>query len=85
MKKINNTPIPSDKIYEFHKILCETGGRYLHNPYYNLYEDQYRVSYIPGDYKQMNERLNRLLTDIVEVKNDQWWKRMCRKYLKINC
>ena len=83
--KIENQSIPINKMHDFHQILCETGGRYLQNPYFSISENQYRVSYEPGNYKKMNERLQRVSIDIVEVRKDQWWRKMLRRYLKIKC
>lgn len=78
--KIYNEPIPKTKIFAFHEILCTTGGRYLCNPCFNVYEDQYRVCYKPGDYTRMCEMLNRASIEIVEKRSDQKWRRILRRF-----
>lgn len=50
--------VPSEKMGQFHEILCATGGRYLRDP-------------LP---LWQREAWARCMTPIREVRRDQWWR-----------
>lgn len=81
---VSNEPVAINKMKQFHEILCATGGRYTSNP--RLSGDVYRVDYTYEDiqaYKKFCDAWNQLNTSIVEIRRDQWWRKMLRrtKYL----
>ena len=69
--------VPIEKIKEFHKILCATGGRYLQNPY--QVGERVRVHYETENYAAHNEAWLRVITPIKEVKKDQFWRIVIRR------
>lgn len=64
--------IPTEKLCQFHEILCTTGGRYLRNPL--LLGQRVKVYYEPGDYKAQREAWARCVTPICETRRNQWWR-----------
>ena len=69
--------VPSDKFGQFHEILCATGGRYLRDP--QRCGDRVRVEYETSRYEAHCDAWRRSVTDIVEVRRDQWWRRLLRR------
>lgn len=70
--------IPVSKFSKFHEILCSTGGRYLRNP--ELVGIYYYVQYEPGDYKAHRDAWARCVTQIREVRKNQWWRVLLRRF-----
>lgn len=70
--------IPVSKFSQFHEILCSTGGRYLRNP--ELVGIYYYVQYEPGDYNAHKYAWARCVTQIREVRKNQWWRVMLRRF-----
>ena len=70
--------IPADKMMQFHEILCSTGGRYIRNPL--VLWDRVEVQYEPGDYKAHIEAWSTCVTPIREVRRDQWWRVILRRF-----
>lgn len=52
--------VPTEKMGQFHTILCATGGRYLRNPL--PLRQHVKVYYEPGDYKAQCEAWERCVT-----------------------
>lgn len=69
--------VPSEKMGQFHEILCATGGRYLRDPL-PLWQ-RVEVHYEPGDYIAQREAWARCMTPIREVRRDQWWRVALRR------
>ena len=69
--------ITMEKLGQFHAILCNTGGRYLQNPF-PLW-DKVQVNYEPGDYKAHCEAWTQCVTHIREIRRDQWWRVALRR------
>lgn len=85
--KVYNDPISRSKMRQFNEILCATGGRYIGNPVYCNRLGEFRVSYIPGDYKELVKRMRIITTGIKEIRKDQLWRRLIRRIvivMKIN-
>lgn len=72
MNKVQITErIPIDKMEHFHSILCNTGGRYLRNPF--ILWETVEVCYEPGDYDAHLYAWDRYISPIKETRRDQWW------------
>lgn len=69
--------IPIEKFQQFHRILCETGGRYVRNPL-QLFETV-EVCYVPGDYEKQAEAWARCNIQIRELYRNQWWRVLLRR------
>ena len=68
--------IPKEKFTQFHEVLCATGGRYLANPL--DCGEKIHVRYEQGF---DHEKLWNLYTcDITEIRRDQWWRVLLRKF-----
>lgn len=70
--------IPSRKLWQFHEIMCATGGRYNRNPLW-ISDDTVEVCFQPGDYMKMQQALDRVMVDITEIRKDQWWRKILRR------
>ena len=79
--KVYNEPIAENRMSQFHKILIETGGRYLNNPTYFKTLKIYRVNYKPGDYEAQTKAWDMINKDISEVRKGQWYRRLFRRFI----
>jgi hypothetical protein len=68
--------IPKEKFTQFHEVLCVTGGRYLANPL-----DCGEKIHVRYEHGIDHEKLWNLYTcDITEIRRDQWWRVLLRKF-----
>ncbi len=79
MTVVRNDPIPESRINQFHEILCATNGRYLCNPFHVSGDGVYLCDYAPGDYAAQCEAWSRVITNIKEIRRDQWWRKLLRR------
>lgn len=77
--KVHNERVPSARFAAWHRILVATGGRYLSAP--RECGDHLRVDYEPGDYVEQQKRCRDMFTPISELRRDQWWRRMLRRFV----
>lgn len=70
--------VPREKFNRFHEILCVTGGRYVSNP--TSSENFVMVCFEPGDMNKLNNLWEQANTHIVEVRKDQWWRKLLRRF-----
>lgn len=69
--------IPARKLGQFHEILCITEGRYIRNQFPK--GTMIEVCFEPGDNCRMQELLDRISIDVIEVRKDQWWRKLLRR------
>jgi len=80
--KIWNELVPIDKLDQFDEILKSCGGRYLCNPEQSKVWSCWRVSYEYDTSEALNRHgkiWRRITTNIKEVRNDQWWRKLLRR------
>lgn len=76
--RVSNDPIPKQLFSQWHEILVATGGRYLGTP--RAIGSDIRVDYEPGDYAEQCRRWRVVTMPIREVRRDQWWRRLMRRF-----
>jgi hypothetical protein len=73
--KVYNYSVELNKVKQFDEIIKATGARYLSTPRYLKYE--FRADFEPGE--TTLEKLTQMETDILEVRKDQWWRKLLRR------
>ena len=80
----HNEPIPDGKLKQFDELLKACNGRYLGNPYET--HDQwgrYRASFefdLSEDSNKFGRLWGAMNTPIVEIRKDQLWRRILRRF-----
>lgn len=79
--------IAGAKLGQFHTLMVERGGRYLMNPFrYNFKNEPFVLVCFEmptDDYTIFQEAWIRATQDVVEVRKDQWWRKLSRRYFGI--
>jgi hypothetical protein len=70
--------VPKTKFWYFHQILCETGGRYISNP--NVLQDVVLVTFKTDNIVQMQDLWYKFPNEVVEIRKDQWWRKLLRRF-----
>lgn len=76
-----------NKFGQFHALMVERGGRYLMNPSEFTLGTKRFISVCfempTDDYTIFQENWIRSTQDVVEVRKDQWWRKLSRRYFGI--
>lgn len=79
--------IAGAKFGQFHTLMVEQGGRYLTNPSEFTHGTNrfmsVRFEMPTDDYTIFQENWIRASQDVVEVRKDQWWRKLSRRYFGI--
>lgn len=75
---IVNWTVPINKFMCFHYTLCQEGGRYLSNPV--ILDDVVEVKISIDDFNKIIDALDRYPNDVIEIRRDQWWRKILRRF-----
>ncbi len=75
---IIKTRIDNFKMKQFQEIMIASGGRYIIDPFQE--GNIWRVEFDPGNYRLFNASWESATVDIIEIRKDQLWRRIFRRY-----